>query len=386
MNSASTSHSAAGQYLGFALQPVRLCYHLLTCPDGAYVSLEHLDDVAIHLSDGAVVMEQTKSALAHNPLSTMSVDLWKTIANWLNSATKGEIELAKTQFRLYVTPVKTGPVAMALDAAETVDEVAAIVSTMKKAVAKKEELPVCMPHLQVFLNASPADRVALVSRLKIVSIHTDPVNALRALVQTTVQPNLVDLICHAAIGMAKEQADHCIRHGQKATIDADAFRKEFQAFVQRNNLPGYLAPFSKIPAVDVLNELLTTRPVFVRQLDLIEASSDQRLRAVSDFLRASADKSVWAEAGLVFEGSFDDWDEDLLRHHSAVSGEIADIHGDKSDEVRGRLAYRRCSVLLPPLDGRVVPSHFVHGSFNALADEKRLGWHPQFETLLASEP
>jgi hypothetical protein len=34
------------------------------------------------------------------------------------------------------------------------------------------------------------------------------------------------------------------------------------------------------------------------------------------------------------------------------------------------------------LDGRAVPLHFVHGCFNALADNRRLGWHPEYETLL----
>jgi hypothetical protein len=65
----AAKHSAPGPYLGFALQPVRLCFHLLACPQGASVSLEHLDDVAIHYADGAVTLEQTKSALKHNPLA-----------------------------------------------------------------------------------------------------------------------------------------------------------------------------------------------------------------------------------------------------------------------------------------------------------------------------
>ena len=34
----AVKHAAPGPYLGFALQ-VRLCYHLLTCPKGAQVSL-----------------------------------------------------------------------------------------------------------------------------------------------------------------------------------------------------------------------------------------------------------------------------------------------------------------------------------------------------------
>ena len=73
---------APGQYLGFAIQPVRLCYHLLTCPAKAKVSLEYLDDVAIHYCDGSVLLEQAKSALSQNPLSDWAIDFWKCLANW----------------------------------------------------------------------------------------------------------------------------------------------------------------------------------------------------------------------------------------------------------------------------------------------------------------
>ncbi|MDB5657354.1 MAG: hypothetical protein JWQ94_4967, partial [Tardiphaga sp.] len=39
----------------------------------------------------------------------------------------------------------------------------------------------------------------------------------------------------------------------------------------------------------------------------------------------------------------------------------------------------------PPFEGRAVPGHFVHGSFNALSESRRLGWHPDFSVLLEAE-
>ena len=109
-------HAAPGQYLGFALQPVRLCYHLLSCEPGAKVSLEYLDDVAIHHADGHHSLEQTKSATKTNPVSDFAEDLWKTIANWLDLVADGFVKPSETAFRLYVTPKKTGPWAEALSA------------------------------------------------------------------------------------------------------------------------------------------------------------------------------------------------------------------------------------------------------------------------------
>src|SRR5690349_24876723 len=76
--------AAPGQYLGYALQHVRLCFHLLNVPDGAKVSLEYIEDVAIHGPDGETALEQTKSALTGNPLSDWARDLWKSVATWID--------------------------------------------------------------------------------------------------------------------------------------------------------------------------------------------------------------------------------------------------------------------------------------------------------------
>jgi hypothetical protein len=61
---------------------------------------------------------------------------------------------------------------------------------------------------------------------------------------------------------------------------------------------------------------MSTRPIFIRQLELVEASNDDQLRAVGDFLRASADKVEWADRGLIFPGSLDEWDDSLVHRHS----------------------------------------------------------------------
>jgi hypothetical protein len=373
-------HAAPGPYLGFALQPVRLCYHLLTCPKGAHVSLEYLDDVAIHNADDTLILEQTKSALKQNPLSDWAVDLWKAIADWLDSASAGKIVPEKSQFRLYVTPQRTGVWAQALSDSKSAADVANLVNEIQAKLAKKKT-PACALYLQRFLDATDDERFSIVTNLDVVS-DDDPIEALRALIKPTVTPEMVDVLCHSAIGMAKEQADHLIRNGKPALIDGDTFKANFISFVQKNNLPGLLTSFTAAPGQDEVAAVLSMRPTFIRQLEIIDTSEEDRVRAVSDFLRTSADKSVWAESGLVFEGSLREWDDDLVRRHGLISGEISDIYATKDAPFRGRQSYRRCAQLQAPLDGRAVPGHFVHGCFNALADLRRLGWHPDYRSLL----
>src|SRR6478736_4398114 len=96
--------TAPGQYLGYSLQQLRLCHHLFRVPDGDTVSLEYVDDVAIHRSDGTLLLEQSKSALTGNPATDRAKELWKTFANWADLCAQGTIDGATTDFRLYVTP------------------------------------------------------------------------------------------------------------------------------------------------------------------------------------------------------------------------------------------------------------------------------------------
>ncbi|OZI37182.1 hypothetical protein CAL29_01770 [Bordetella genomosp. 10] len=125
--------------------------------------------------------------------------------------------------------------------------------------------------------------------------------------------------------------------------------------------------------------------MFVRQLQLIEATEAQQLRAASDFMRTSGDKVKWAEAGFIYENTFEDWEASLLRRHEALASEIHDLHSDKPEVMRGRLVYGRCSVLDVPIGSRTVPSYFTHGVFNDLADRRELGWHPEHKALLDKE-
>jgi hypothetical protein len=378
----SLKNAAPGPYLGYALQPVRLCFHLLTSPVGAKVSLEHFDDIAVHYHDGSVLLEQTKSALKQNPLSDWSDELWKAIAHWLDGIASGQLVSHKSSFQLYVTPPHQGRWAQALSDAATEAEVEALFASVQTEHNKLKKPKGCEANLQRFLSASPEMRNALVLRFNLLSSEVDPIDALRNLIKVSVGPELVDDLCHAAIGMAKEQADRLIRDGKASVVDADAFKRNFIAFVRKNNIPGLLTSLTPIPPNVEVEAMLSMRPTFIRQLEIIDTSEQDHLRAVSDFLRASADKSAWAEQGLVFEGSLAEWDDFLVGRHSLISGEVSDLHADKDAAFRGRMAYRQCAQVNAPFEGRAVPSHFVPGSFNALADIMRLGWHPDYQSLL----
>jgi hypothetical protein len=378
-------HAAAGPYLGFALQPVRLCYYLLSSPGESSVSLEYLDDVAVHYADGSLLLEQCKSALAHNPISDWSDDLWKTVANWLDAVEAKKIDGVKTSFQLYVTPSRPGKLSAAMHAAADAKAVEALVKQISDKLKKKADPPKCIAHVQKFLDATDELRLAVIGNTTVYATDADPLEPIRELLRPTVPEASLDVICASAIGQAKEAADKCIRRKAPALLGVAEFRKNFHAFVQQNNMAGYLPTFTAAPSKEVAKAMLSTRPVFVRQLQLIDATEDQQLRAASDLMRTSGDKVKWADQGLVHDGVFEDWEDTLLRKHDAAQSEVKETYSEKTREAQGRIVYSRCAAMEVPLNGRELPGHFTHGGFNDLADRRKLGWHPEHQTLLSAE-
>ena len=123
----------------------------------------------------------------------------------------------------------------------------------------------------------------------------------------------------------------------------------------------------------------------LRQLEAVKASPEMLVGAVSDYLRSESDKVDWADEGLIVANSLDELDNQLERQHALSRDEIEDTMNSQSEEQRGRALYRKCAETELPLEGRVLPSHFIAGAYNCLAYSLRLGWHPQYKTLFPVE-
>lgn len=374
--------SVPGQYLGYALQPVRLCFHLLDAPVDAQVSLEHLDDVAVHYADGTHLLEQTKSALSGNPASDRSVELWKAMANWADLCVAGTVDGASTRFRYYVTPKASGALVERLNAAPDAAAASVLLKEIGSAKIMGKPESGAHPHVARFLAAGPEICSAIIVAFELV-VEADPLDAIRGKLSALLPPAVLDDFVKAAIGGAKSGVDQLIRQKNLPIMSPEGFRNWFRAFVVKHNLAGLLEPTTGAPSADEIATIIEGAPLFVRQLAAIEASQDLLVTAVSDWLRTTADKIAWAAAGTIVEGSLDELDTSLERHHTLVADEIADTHAAQTPQVQGRTIYRRCTSLQMPLEGRSLPQHFIPGAFNCLADVPRLGWHPDHKTLFS---
>jgi hypothetical protein len=260
----------------------------------------------------------------------------------------------------------------------------AVLAKVKALVNPKKPGVGCGPYVTRFLKVGDTICAQIVARFSLVT-EQDPVESIREQLRAVLPAETLEDFCATAIGMARDHADRLIRKGVPAIVPAAEFRKQFRAFVRKYDLLGLLLSSAPKPTRDKIAALVNTAPIFVRQLEAVKASADMLVGAVSDYLRSESDKVDWADEGLILANSLDELDDQLERQHVILRDEIEDTMNSLGKEQRGRALYRKCAETELPLEGRVLPSHFIAGAYNCLADRRRLGWHPQYETLFPIE-
>lgn len=380
----ASKSAAPGQYLGYGLQDVRLCHHLLKSPAGCSVSLEFIEDTAIHRSDGTMLLEQAKSALSGNPVRDTSVELWKCFANWARLCSDGKVDAVSTQFHLYACPPKEGELVQFLHAASTRTEAAALLTKITKKVTPGNKLKGCNPLITEFLAAGAETCQQIILNFRLI-MEVDPLEPIREVLRFSVLEVAVDDFCAHAIGTAKNQIAAHIRAGETPMIDATEFRKRLQAFIRKHGALGFLVPTTGQPSDVQIGTMLAATPVFVQQLIKVKTAQELVVRAVSDFLRSDADRTLWAAEGRIVEESLHELHDGLDAHFRIMRDEVEDLFSAKDAETRGRQVYRRCITHQVPLEGRSVPSYFIPGTYNMLADGAQVGWHPQYADFFPRE-
>ena len=378
--------NASGIYLGFSLQATRFLVHLLKANPGDVVCLEVFDDVAVVRVDGTLFVEQDKSNLATNPLSNRSLQLWKTLHNWMELAESGVIDPNKTTFVIYAFIAAPGAIADAFHCASTADTATAAIAKARDELklgdpSSKVDDPVATLAHQV-LNTDPQRLVAIVKRFSIESGDGNPHGELqRLLLAKLVSEDVYPDVVRWAHGWVKIQVDRLLETKQPARIAQADFHAALLNYVRHHDREDILRSMAGSPPYEAVNLELAVRD-YVRQLRLIELDDVDVLEAINDFLRAASDRTIWAEQGLIDEGSLKSLAEELTSTWRNKKRRVTISFSDKPEHLQGQALYSDCIEHDTRLDNLLTPKLFIRGSWHALADDLTIGWHPQYAATL----
>jgi hypothetical protein len=380
------SPNAPGQALGYSLQVTRLTHLLIEAAEGSYGSLEVIDDVGVVGPDGSTTAVQTKSALTGNPLGNNSVAFWKTLANWAEALVSANLPNNKLHLVLYVSRPASGSIAELLAKAKSDEEIQAAITKARAEIrlnglASDSE---SKKHIDRFFACESNVIITVVRAFHIECGSGSPQTDLQqALDNFCFKEGRARQLADMACGWVKSRVDELHERKLPAILSRDEFHRDMQAFYTRFVERSILVSIAKAPSpADVESHRAKT---FVRQLEIISADFEDQMAAISNYFKAALDRTNWGVSGMVQRESFDELDRNLVEtwknHHKTTS--IRDGH--RPPEHQGQLLLAECMKHTAPVENLQAPSHFIPGCFHVLADDLKVGWHPDYKKLLSTK-
>ncbi|MCF0069773.1 hypothetical protein LZD49_04770 [Dyadobacter sp. CY261] len=374
------NYNAPGQLLGYILQFPRALYHLLRCGPGDRVYLEVLGDVTTIEDSGLVITEEDKSSQARNPLTDRSVDLWKTLYNWIQAINNGEYALDNTTFVLFANRAGRAGIANLLGRA-SVNEAEKAVDTIKSKFSNLSHKHEIWPYFDYVVRKSEPVFTKFIPRFDLqIGSGTGAEEIRTELLKKFVAESQIDFVTKYLAGWHQGLVIQRLSNKQQAMIEWEEFAHEFHRLFEKAQRRE-LIDFALInpPNTNDVKKHLLERPLFVKQLEGIDADDDVIQDAVLDFIRAKANRDSWIEKELIDEPEAADFEAKLYEFWKNQRMKLGITHKSASHEEIGMLLFLECRSRQETIKDQNPPSATVSGTYHSLANGPVIGWHPDWE-------
>ena len=383
---------ASAQFLGYSIQVNRLTARLLRASAGQVVSMEYYGDVSVQENSEVVETTENKnSVVGVNPFSDHSLGLWKSIANWIRGVKAGVYIPDHTTFILSTSEKCVSKLVRQFAAAKTIKDAKNAYDKAKelmwgkspKFIKQNQVAKTIKEHVDEVFNSDPSIVCKIIKGLELEDDTGDLSTIIRSSFQREIiPPELLDDVITHMLGWVKDKVDTSIHNREAASIPYDLFKTELMSYVRVRDKRTVLTIISRRPSKqEIANELHLTR-IYIKQLNLIECDESEKETAVIDYMRASTDRTMWAEAGDVHDSSFDELEQSLLRYWKNTKTTIDIQHNSQTEINRGKLLYCECMKKSFRIQGLDAPDYFCPGCYHVLSEAVRLGWHPKYEKLI----
>ncbi|GGP00321.1 ABC-three component system protein [Wenjunlia tyrosinilytica] len=355
------------------------------------VAVEAADDIEKHTGSLTELL-QLKQRAEGTRMTDSAPDLWKTLRIWCEAAASGRISLAETNLFLLTTaelpPGSAGYHLQSTASGDRDEDKALALLRAARAASKSEKLQKAFAAFDALETVGTVRQSALLSRVAVIggAPRIDEVrskmlgHAVLAVDRDLAKPFLTRLE-----GWFYDRVIEQMRTPGGVPITGAEFDQVFSDLRHQfgpNNLP--IDP--DIASLDP-EPVESADKVFVRQLDLIGVGSERVRLAVRDYIRAFAQRSRWSEEKLLRAGEIGDYERRLVEEWQARFAEMREDLGPEATEEEmkreARLIYRCVdrearAQIRAGLEEVFIPK----GSYHMLADELRVGWHPDFTARL----
>ena len=370
----------------YMIQAFHMLYVLISCQRGDVVSMELFDDLGVNREENTVEAIQIKSVTSeNNPVSNKSIDLWKTLYNWLMGVKNEEIPLEKTLFTLFITVNKSGDVVKAFNESKNNTEALNAWEETKELFFDGDTIKKKIPDAYktyvetFFAEDNKTISVKIIESFCLKTCKQNYSDFVKDEARKLHIPSdIFSEVFKALLGWINLKIADCVESKKNILIKFDDFEKELSALYREYNQKYSLRSVTVQPSNGKIEEELSERKKYIEQLELIDAEYEDVLEAINDFLVAAGDRVRWGLDGKVSVQQIEEYEQSLLRHWKNKK-RINDIECDKYEEkTGGKYLYAKCVDSKVDMETCSVPASFYNGCLHALSDTLKIGWHPKY--------
>lgn len=374
----------------FMIQSHHMLYELLDCKKGDIVSLEVFDDVGVEHEDGSKDAIQVKSALSNrNPVSNRSVDLWKTLYNWMIAVESNELDAECSKFIIFITVNKAGPIVKAFHEACSLDMAEKAWEDTRKNFYEDSgkqkdignEYKDFLTYFYDTKNKALACKIIQKFELKkCIDNYSEEVR--KKFDDANVPLDIREPIYAAIVGWIDLQLTKMVEAGKPIAITFENYQKELNALYREFNQKHSLMSYSSKPGDREIDSEFRKQRTYIEQLNIIDCDYTEKVEAINDYLQAASDRTIWAEKGDVSLYSIQTYEEKLKRSWNLEKRIVLLEKKDDTPEDQGKMIYYKCQEKKVDMDALYVPDSFQNGCFHSLSDNLEIGWHPDYKAKI----
>lgn len=386
-----TDFSAKEPSLGYNYQ-IRYSLYLLLrerAKANPSMRLEDLDDIVIEDADCKNLYQTKLHINSVANLSDRSTDFWKTIRIWSEAILATLLDVDSTVFTL-ITTATTSP--------DSFIYKLTINSSQNRIGVIEDMLQICTERsnqtnikgYEAFCRLSTEQQTKLVNSIYIIDASLSIDGTLSAIKNELIYSapiGKLDLFVEKIEGwwfqqciLVLSQKKDCIS-GKELQMKISDTREMFFA----DNLPDDFPDPLTIDENEIVNY---EERIFIKQLRLISLRNNSLRNAISDFRRAFEQRSKWLRDNLTGIDEYNRFDKLLYDYWNQIFALMKDDCQEMTeDELRkaGKSFYEEYYIKRTPaykIRNNFQPQYLTTGSCHMLADDKKIGWHPNFHELL----
>jgi hypothetical protein len=385
-----SSFGAAGPMVGYLYQVrIALLWAIRRSRTGDFaVSIETLDDVSFEVGGQPDAVLQIKHSLnvAAN-LTDLSAEVWKTLRIWIVGLRSGEIPPGTARFLVATAEAPAGSACAALGIEGMGRDVNEAARRLKHAATSSTNNEL-KDSFEAYLALDDAGRNSLLERVYVVPAQLDA-----AAIEAQLQSELYHVSLHhqeKSVQMLEgwwfARVLHELVHpdGGIPRAEIDARIMEIQESLKPDSLPIDDGLDALMVALDQLPEF-ANRP-FYKQVELVGGSQLRIRNAIVSYLQAFRQRSAWTRNDLLFDTDLKKYDQRLHAEWELQFAQACDELGTAPSEEAmaraGRAILKWAEDAHLPIRSGVSVPWVCRGSLHMLAEDRQLGWHPEFRARL----